>query len=284
MKAKFHQVPKPLNDAFSIRHDILPHFGTIWHYHPEIELHYLIKGEGVRFIGDHIDHFRQDDLILLGSNLPHTWKCNEIKQDDDHVEALVLHFHPACLGKDFLSVSETQEIQKLIQASKNGLIIYGDTKKKIKAQMEAMKDTVGLEKLIYLFEIFRTLAANDDYDVLSNSFAYDKLNKIDESRIDKVFSYTSKNFREKIFIEEIASLCNLSTTSFCRYFKIITNKSYFDFLTEVRLNHACRLIVDSDLTMQHIAIESGFENTSNFYRHFKNFKGMTPTLYRKGLI
>lgn len=284
MRAKFHQVPKPFNNAFSIRHDILPHFGTIWHYHPEIELHYLIKGKGVRFIGDHIDHFQEDQLILLGSNLPHTWKCNETKHEENHVEALVLHFHPECLGKEFLSVSETQEILKLSQLSKNGLIIHGETKKRVREQMEVMKDSDGLEKMIHLFQIFRMLASTDDYDILSNSFAHNKLNKIDEGRMDKVFSYTLKSFRGKICVEDVAMLCNLSSTSFCRYFKMITNKSYFDFLTEVRLNHACRLIIDSDLTMQHIAVESGFENTSNFYRHFKNFKGTTPTKYRQELV
>lgn len=284
MKAKFHQVPKPFNNAFSIRHDILPHFGTIWHYHPEVELHYLIKGEGVRFIGDHIDHFRQDDMVLLGSNLPHTWKCHELQEGESHVEALVLHFHPECLGKEFLTVSETQDISRLIQLSKNGLIIHGDTKERVREQMEAMKDTQGLEKLIHLLTIFRVLAYSQEYNVLSNSFAPNQLHKIDESRMDKVFSYTLKNFKEKISIEDVATLCNLSSTSFCRYFKTITNKSYFDFLTEVRLNHACRLILDSDLTMQHIAIESGFENTSNFYRHFKNFKATTPTEYRKLLV
>lgn len=238
----------------------------------------------MRFIGDHIDHFGEDDMVLLGSNLPHTWKCNEIKQGENHVEALVLHFHPECLGKEFLTVSETQEILKLLQLSKNGLIIHGDTKERIKELMAAMQHTNGLEKLIYLFAIFRVLATSDEYETLSRSFAYNKLNKIDESRMDKVFSHTLTNFREKISIEDVAILCNLSSTSFCRYFKMITNKSYFDFLTEVRLNHACRLIIDSDLTMQHIAVESGFENTSNFYRHFKKFKGITPTEYRKRLV
>ena len=283
MKAKFHQVPIPLNNAFSIRHDILPHFGTIWHYHPEIELHYLIKGKGVRFIGDHIDHFQQDEMVLLGSNLPHTWKCNESQEEGNHVEALVLHFHPDCLGKEFLTVSETQEISKLIQLSKNGLIIHGNTKQKIRERMEHMKDTQGLEKLLHLLEIFHVLVSSREYDMLSKSFTDSKLQKIDETRMDKVFSYTLKNFKSKISTEDVATLCSLSPTSFCRYFKTITTKSYFDFLTEVRLNHACRLIIDSDLTMQHIAVESGFENTSNFYRHFKNFKGVTPSVYRKGL-
>src|SRR5690606_7954285 len=161
MKAKFHQVPKPLNDAFSIRHDILPHFGTIWHYHPEIELHYLIKGEGVRFIGDHIDHFREDDMVLLGSNLPHTWKCNEIKQEEHHVEALVLHFHPECFGKELLAVSETQQILKLMQLSRNVIIIHGAAKERPTELMAAMQHTNRLDKVIYLFAIFRVLATSE---------------------------------------------------------------------------------------------------------------------------
>lgn len=278
---KLHIVPIALDNAFSLRHDVLPHFGTVWHYHPEIELHYLIKGEGTRFIGDHIGNFQQDDMILMGSNLPHTWKCNlNDLENRDNVEALVLHFHPECFGKQFYNFSETQEIIKLIEQAKNGLFITGDSKEKIKELLWKMKPETGLNKLIYLLEIFKTLIKNHEYELLSNNIEYSKFNKLDESRIDKILSYTLQNFKEKIFIEDVAALTNLSVTSFCRYFKITSNKSYFDFLTEIRLNHACRLILDTDYTIQHIALDSGFENTSNFYRHFKNVKGVTPKEYK----
>ncbi len=278
---KLHIVPKALDNAFSIRHDVLPHFGTVWHYHPEIELHYLIKGEGTRFIGDHIGNFQRDDMILMGSNLPHTWKCNlNNLESSDNVEALVLHFHPECFGKQFFNFSETQGIIKLIEHAKNGLLINGSSKEKIKELLWKMKPETGLSKLIYLLEIFKIVLENCDYEILSNNIEYSKFNKLDETRIDKIFSYTLQNFKEKIFIEDVAGLTNLSVTSFCRYFKITANKSYFDFLTEVRLNHACRLIVETDYTIQHIALDSGFENTSNFYRHFKNVKGVTPKEYK----
>src|SRR5690606_21891772 len=108
--------------------------------------------------------------VLLGSNLPHTWKCHELQEGESHVEALVLHFHPECLGKEFLTVSETQDISRLIQLSKNGLIIHGDTKERVREQMEAMKDTQGLEKLIHLLTLFRVLAYSQEYNVLSDSF------------------------------------------------------------------------------------------------------------------
>ncbi len=282
---KLHIVPKALDNAFSLRHDVLPHFGTVWHYHPEIELHYLIKGEGTRFIGDHIGHFYKDDMILMGSNLPHTWKCNlSDTATNDHVEALVLHFHPECLGKEFLNFSETQGINKLNELARNGLIIHGASKEAIKELLWMMKTEGGLNKLIYLLRIFNVLLENQEYEVLSNSLEYSKFNKLDENRIDRIFSYTLQNFKEKIFIEDVAKLTNLSVTSFCRYFKITANKSYFDFLTEVRLNHACRLIIETDYTIQHIAIDSGFENTSNFYRHFKKVKGITPKEYKAGFL
>ncbi|MBX2952330.1 MAG: AraC family transcriptional regulator [Leadbetterella sp.] len=285
MTPKLHIVPKALDNAFSLRHDVLPHFGSVWHYHPEIELHYLIKGEGTRFIGDHIGHFYKDDMILMGSNLPHTWKCNlSDTPSPDHVEALVLHFHPECLGREFLNFSETQGINKLNELARNGLMIHGASKEEIKALLWKMKPETGLRRLIYLLDIFNILLENQEYEVLSNSIEYSKFNKLDENRIDKIFSYTLQNFKEKIFIEDVARLTNLSVTSFCRYFKITANKSYFDFLTEVRLNHACRLIVETDYTIQHIAMDSGFENTSNFYRHFKKVKGITPKEYKAGFL
>lgn len=276
---KLHIVPKALDNAFSLRHDVLPHFGTVWHYHPEIELHYLIRGEGTRFIGDHIGNFQKDDMILMGSNLPHTWKCN-LNETTDNVEALVLHFHPETFGKEFLSFSETQGINKLNELAQNGLLISGHSKEKIKRLLWRMKNDTGLNKIIYLFRIFNILLENKEYEVLSNNIELSKFNKLDENRIDKIFSYTLQNFKEKIFIEDVAKLTNLSVTSFCRYFKMTANKSYFDFLTEVRLNHACRLIVETDYTIQNIALDSGFENTSNFYRHFKNVKGITPKEYK----
>jgi len=281
---KLHIVPKALDNAFSLRHDILPHFGTVWHYHPEIELHYLIKGEGTRFIGDHIGNFQKGDMILMGSNLPHTWKRTISDATHDHVEAMVLHFHPECLGKEFLNFSETQGINKLNELARNGLIIHGASKEAITELLWMMKAESGLNKLIYLLRIFHILLENQEYEVLSNSIEYSKFNKLDENRIDKIFSYTLQNFKEKIFIEDVARLTNLSVTSFCRYFKITANKSYFDFLTEVRLNHACRLIVETDYTIQHIAMDSGFENTSNFYRHFKKMKGITPKEYKAGFL
>ncbi|MFZ4261556.1 AraC family transcriptional regulator [Sphingobacterium sp. HJSM2_6] len=279
MIPKFHQVPKQSDNTFRIRHDILPNFGSIWHYHPEMELHYVIKGQGLKFIGDNISNFQEDEMVLLGSNIPHTWKCHIPKESDHYVEAMVLHFHPDSLGKEFLHLPETFELLKLLNSSKTGLYILGDTKQKVKEYMINMLESSKLRKVIYLLEIFDILSQTKHYSPITQDYANSKFNSIDEERMNSIFNYTFKHFREKIYVEEVANIVSLSVTSFCRYFKQMANKSYFDFLTEVRLNHACRLLINSNYAIKQIAEDAGFENTSNFYRHFKILKQCTPKEY-----
>lgn len=280
MKAKFHQVPKTINHTFKIRHDILPNFGTIWHYHPEIELHYVIKGDGIRFIGENISNFKKDDLVLLGSNIPHTWKCNVNGNSDYYVEALVLHFHPESFGPNFLNLPETIKIQKLLNLAKQGLIIHGESKEKIIKLMTKMKDSIGIKKIVYLLKIFELLSINTEYEIISSNYDNSMCNTFDEDRINKVFNYTFDNFEKNITLEQVAELSNLSVTSFCRFFKKLTQKSYYDFLTEIRINHACRLLINTNMKASAIAEKSGFENTSNFYRHFKRFRNNTPNSFK----
>ncbi|ERJ57439.1 AraC family transcriptional regulator [Sphingobacterium paucimobilis] len=284
MKAKFHQVPKTSDHTFKIRHDVLPHFGTIWHYHPEIELHYLIKGEGIRFIGENIANFEKDELILLGSNIPHTWKCKPKSDGEYYVEALVLHFHPESLGHNFLNLPETLKVQKLLALARQGMIVQGDSKKKVIKLMEKMKESQGINKIVYLLKIFDLLSNNTDYEIISPNYAAESSDSFDSDRVNKIFNYTFNNFEKNISLETMAELSNLSVTSFCRFFKNLTQKSYYDFLTEIRINHACRLLINSPMKIGAIAEESGFENTSNFYRHFRRFKNTTPSTFKKDYL
>lgn len=284
MQPKYHQVPKPTDNTFNIRHDVVPNFGTIWHYHPEIELHYLIKGNGIRFIGENINNFEEGELILLGPNIPHTWKCNLNQNKDEYVEALVLHLHPEALGLSFLAIPEAKKIQKIFSLANQGLLYHSDTKAKAVSIMRKIQKSTGLNKIILLLKLLNVLSLSSEYEIISSQYDTSKLNKTDEKRLNKILNYTFSNFKNKICIEDMAELSNLSVTSFCRYFKTTTQKSYFDFLTEIRINYACRLLVQSEQPVKSIAEESGFDNTSNFYRHFKRFKNSTPNDYKKNYL
>ncbi len=284
MKPHFHKVPSNTEQSFSIRHDIKPNFGTIWHYHPELELHYVIRGEGVRFIGDNVSNFSSGEVLLLGENLPHTWRCKEeyFKGNSDlEIEAIVMHFRPECLGNEFLNLSEAFAIRKLYERAKKGLIIKGETAQRLKDLMQSAISASPLQRLIILLSILELMTESDEMEMITAANTFYQSNEMETVRLNNVCSYTLANYAKDIMLEDIAAIANLSTTSFCRYFKLMTHKTYNDFLTEIRVSHACRALIENRLNIEIICFESGFNNLSNFYRHFKSVKGITPLEYKK---
>ena len=280
MKPHFHRVPVKSRTSFSIRHEKESSFGTVWHYHPELELHYLIKGRGVRFIGDNISNFSDGELILLGENLPHTWRAEE-NTDQADIEVIIIHFLPDCLGSDLLHLPEAYLIPKLYEKAKRGLIIHGEAKKQIVALMHASVNAVNLDRLIALLSILKILAEAKEIENITSGHAFYKSNDSETLRLNKVYSYTLSNYRNDISLQDVAAIANLGITSFCRYFKLMTRKTYNDFLVEIRISHACRFLIEDRLATEIICFECGFNNISNFYRHFKKITDMTPMEYKK---
>lgn len=284
MKPHFHKVPINLENSFSLRHDVKPNFGSVWHYHPELELHYVIRGEGVQFIGDRIRNFSAGEMILLGENLPHTWRCSDRyfeANSECYVEALVLQFLPTCLGKEFLDLPEAFMIPRLFQKAKQGLIIRGEKKRKISALLNTALSASYLDRLILLLSILKILASNIEEDeTITSSYTVSHSNAAEMARLDKIYSYALDHYRRDISLEEIASVVSMSATSFCRYFKLMTNKTFSNFLTEVRISHVCRALIENRLPTEVICFQCGFNNISNFYRHFKKVTGLTPYEYK----
>ena len=288
MKPHYHKVPRKLENSFSLRKDLSANFDTTWHYHPELELHYIKQGEGIRFIGDNISNFSSDEMLLLGENLPHTWKSHDVylqPQSELAVETTVMHFLPNCLGQEFLSLPETYQLTQLIEKAKNGLLIYGETKWKLLALLEAAYKAVNLERISLFIAILNTLAETKEYETITSSHAFYQSNQLETDRLNQIYTYTLKHYMNNINLNEIASLSCLSITSFCRYFKMMTNKTYTDFLTEIRVSYACKLLIENkSLTVESVGNETGFNNASNFFRQFKKMVGITPKAYRKKYV
>ncbi|WP_028295941.1 AraC family transcriptional regulator [Olivibacter sitiensis] len=283
MKPQFHKVPVPPQTSFSVRHDIQQNFGNIWHYHPELELHYVIRGRGVKFIGDNISNFAHGEILLLGSNLPHMWRCNEEYFDEDaahEIEAIVVHFSPYFLGKDFLNLPETYLLTKLFEKARKGMVFQGDTREKLARLMHGLPQANDLDRIIRFLSILRLLSETEEYVPLASAHAFYQSNELDIIRLNKICNYTLQHYKKEISLQEIASISNLSITSFCRYFKLMTNKTYYDFLIEIRISHACRMLVEDKLPIDMICFECGFNNVSNFYRHFKKVTAITPRDYK----
>lgn len=287
-----HKVPIPIQDSFLVRYDRINAFGKLLHYHTELELHYIIRGEGIRIIGDNISHIKAGEVILLGENLPHAWRereTTELSNEKDYlIEAIVVQFKPDFLGKDFFSLPEAYLIPRIFELAKKGLLIQGNTGNNVRMLMKKMTVCSKFEKIIILLKVLQIISESEELETISAGYAFNQPNSIDTDRINNIIAYTLSNFDKEITLEEVASLSNFSITSFCRYFKSITRKTYFDFLTEVRISHTCRMIKEDRYALSYICYKCGFNNVSNFYRHFKKIMGMTPLDYkrrhRKGYI
>jgi AraC-like DNA-binding protein len=224
-------------------------------------------------------------MLLLGENLPHTWKSHDAylnPQSKLEVEAMVMHFLPDCLGQEFLSLPEAYQLNQLIKKAKNGLLIHGDTKRKLLNLLEATYQAENLDRISLFISILSTLAETKEYEPITSSHAFYQSNQLETDRLNQIYTYTLKNYMNKISLAQIASLSCLSITSFCRYFKMMTNKTYTDFLSEIRISYACKFLIENkQLTIESISSETGFNNASNFFRQFKKTIGLTPKAYRK---
>lgn len=287
MKPRFHKITPPRESSFSLTHTVGPNFGRIWHFHPELELHYTVRGKGVRFIGDNVDNFAEGELILLGKNLPHTWRCDECFYQNDpemNVEAIVLQFLPDCLGKGFYELPETFLLSKLFEKAKQGLIIEGETRAAVIQLLHLAKEAEGLSRLITFISILKVLAESSEFNTIASAHAFYKSSEKENIRLNNIYTYTLANFRREISLQEVAGISNLSVTSFCRYFKMMTKKPYYDFLIELRVSHACRMLIENKFPIEVVCFDCGFNNVSNFYRHFKKVTGITPMEYRRKFI
>lgn len=287
MRAIFHKVPSKVHESFSIRHDIQQHFPTIWHYHPELEIHHVIKGKGVRFVGDNISKFENGDIILMGPNIPHTWRCDEeyfTGESHEKAEAIIIHFTSNFMGDHFLNLPEAHRYPKLLNNSLQAMQFYGGTKAQLPQLFYQMLEAEDLEKLSIMIHIIDIISKSTEFKTIVTPQTFSQINEVDRERINQVCTFALENYKKNITISSVADMIHLSETSFCRYFKNITKKTFFDFLTEIRISHACKLLLNEYMRIESISSECGFNNIANFYRHFKRITGSTPIEYQKNYL
>ena len=249
-----------------------------WHYHPEIELVYVSNGEGKRQVGLHLSNYSDGDLVLIGSNVPHTGFTEYFDQERKEV---VIQFKPEFLGNSIESVFEFKKISKLLELSKQGLVFHGETKKNIGISMLGLQYESNFQQLLTLIRILESLASSDEFTIL-NKDDFSKSNSIIENeRINKIFNYIKINYKDKVCLEEASNLICMTKPSFCRYFKKHTGKRFTEFLNEYRINNALKLLAQTEMDIKNICYECGFNNFSHFNRLFKNTLNLTPSEYRK---
>lgn len=255
---------------------------TMWHYHPELELIYFIKGKTSGIIGDGFQEFDEGDLVLLGADFPHVLQ--------EHVDykgmnfetqpfGLIIQFIEDFLGKEFITKPEMQPVMKLFKEAKRGLkfkpAIIDQVSEKL-LNLHLLNDT---KKLISILDILGILSDSNEYTYLtSNTYNYSF--SYDEDRMKNINEYIYTHFKDPISMEEIASVSNMTVTSFCRYFKSRTLKTFTQFLNELRISYACRLLNKENYSVMDSCFECGYNSLSYFNRQFKSIMKMSPMQYK----
>lgn len=282
MKPRLLKVPHGPAHSFSVRNDMLPNINNHWHHHEEVELIYFHQGHGTQFVGDCIMQFQAGDLALIGSNLPHYWKYDqEALEENAKPYSTVIHFYENFWGERFLMMPETKIIKQLLEKAKRGILIRGEEAQGIKDLMLKIYETEGLNRIILFLECLMKINKVENFKILSSpGFDYNFTDSENE-RINSIYSYTLQNFQQKIKLEEVAGIVGMTPNSFCRYFKSKTGKTFSAFLTEIRVGHACKVLLDNKKSIKQVYYDSGFNNFSCFHKYFKQVTGKTPQHYLK---
>lgn len=285
MQAVLRKVNISSEYSFVARKDDLPVLYDKWHFHPELELTYIIESKGTRFVGDSIEEFTDGDMVLIGAYLPHVWR-NDVGYYADSsglkAVAMVVQFLPDCFGKDFLNLKEMENISRLIERAKRGLKISGNAKEHVLALFaQLVENPNGVQRISLLLQMLEIIASSEELDFLSSEGFVESYHRFGADTINRIYEFTLSHFNRKILIEEAATIANMSVPNFCRYFKNRTQKTYVQFLTEVRIGYACRMLIENKKSIQQIAFDCGFHNLSNFNRSFRILKKQKPTDYRQ---
>jgi len=271
---------EPTNESFKAWKNGNPYLHNPWHYHPEVEITYITRGDGVLFIGDKILDYKQNELIMIGANLPHEWRSDINEAKDYYSECIAVHFNRNFPGEDFYNIPEAMPINYLFDLSMRGIKVREESAKAfIKEKLLALITTKGIERISLLFSILNRISICSDIELLSSAGFFNSISERQNDRINHIYKYVINNFKNEISIDAIATQVNMTTTSFCRFFKSRTSKSFIRYINEVRVGYACKLLLEENYAISEIAYDSGFENISNFNKQFKKIKNITPSQF-----
>lgn len=254
------------------------------HYHPEFELTLIVKSFGQRRIGDNIENFHEGDLVLVGNNLPHVWKNDEIFFDETtnmKAQAICVKFLPDFGGTGFLERPEMNSIRKLLEEKASfGIKLLGNLRTKVEKIMLQLPELDETERFIQLLQILHLISKSNEYNLLS-SLTFRNENHKNAHRINLVLDYIMENYDDVLTLEKLAGLINMNKNAFCRFFKRGTRKNLFTVINEVRIGKACQHLTETEMNVLQVCFACGFNNISNFNKTFKRITGVSPLQYRK---
>lgn len=282
MKKKILREITPLtqSDCFTIFARTKTQFDFPLHYHEEFELNFIQNAKGAkRVVGDHVEEIDDLELVLVGSNLQHAWFTHKSKSGEIH--EITVQFHKDLFDERFLKRNQLSFIRSMFEKSSRGILFSKETTRQLMPRIIALNKKRGFDSVLELMSILHDLSTSRNIRILSDSTFSTNEYTYNSRRIEKTFEYMNENFDKPITLSEVSGISNMSEVSFSRFFKLRTGNTFIGSLTEIRLGHASRMLIDTTQSIAEIAYDCGFNNISNFNRIFKKRKGCTPKEFRE---
>ncbi|MCG2460439.1 AraC family transcriptional regulator [Flavobacteriaceae bacterium F89] len=250
------------------------------HSHKNFELNYITSGAGRRIVGDNISGFEKGDLVLLGPELPHCWEVLD-SENGEEPTCIVTHFSENIIDSDFFKMPELQRVVALLKDAHNGIRFKSEDDSEIRQILTELSESRGLEYYIGLLKVFNSLIKITERITLSNPMNQSSVFSKNIEQINKVYEYVFQNIQEGVKLEEASAVLHMAPSSFCRFFKKKTGLTFMEYVKNVRVGIAAKLLAETDKQITQICFESGYNNLANFNHYFKANMGKTPSDYRK---
>jgi len=255
-----------------------------WHYHQEFELSFITEGSGRRIVGDSVEEFHPGDLIFIGPRIPHVWFSEQPKLNQHSgrtLESVYLLFNQDILPGGLTSLPEFSHVNLALDLAERGIRIIGDTLNQVSRIMLQLPYLSGIKRLMLFYEIMDIIGRSNSFQYLaSENYARSKF-ETSSTRVKGIHEYLMHNYRDEISLKEIAGIVHMAPASACRFFKSSTGLTIFEYLNKIKIDYACKLLLNTDLNVVDISYDCGFNNLSHFNKQFRKFIGKTPSQFRK---
>ncbi|MBB5638469.1 AraC-like DNA-binding protein [Pedobacter cryoconitis] len=277
MKTLIQKIHVEEHYSFACRTYKTPDFETAWHKHLECELILITEGNGTALIGDYIGEYKEGDVFLMDTNVPHWFRKS---QKDSIGSVIVIHFLRDFWGDAFLALPEMKNVARLLDSKNTGIQLQGDLSNDIAFLIRQLEHAEGIERIQLLLTCLQKISTSADQKVITTAFATVTRGE-ENSVIETIIDYSFKHFLDPISLKEVAGITKMSIPAFCRFFKRNIKKSYFDFIKEIRIGHACKLLRETNRPVLDICYDSGYNSWAHFSKQFKTVTKIPPSQYRK---
>ena len=276
-------IPTTRGESFRVQLDDEQHFYDTFHKHRELQIMFIEESEGTVICGDYVGNFYPGDLFVIGPDVPHVFRNGAEYyngQADSRARAISLYFDRASFGSSFFNIPEIERINDFLNESVRGIKYGSVTRKAIEGHLYDIGKADGVNRFIELMKILQLLSEAKDKEFLMAQGEGSSFDEKEGSRMNKIYQFTMQESYRSISLQEVADLASMTPNAFCRYFKKRTRKTYVNFLNEVRISNACKMLKNKELTIAQVCYQSGFNNLSHFNRCFKRIKGVSPKVYQ----